>query len=129
MALGDLEPDEELKAGKEELMKQLTVAYENNDHHALLRLELEWLQKEIHGGEVVLDVGTGSAILAMAAIKLGAASAIGVEHDSVAAECAEEYLALNHVDDRIDIIAGTLDDLPERKQRIADLVLVQDRLE
>ena len=92
-------------------------------HHATTRMMLEWLQKEIHGGEVVLDVGTGSAILAIAAVKLGAASAIGVEHDSVAAECAGEYLALNHVDDRIDIIAGTLDDLPERKQRIADLVL------
>ena len=92
-------------------------------HHATTRMMLEWLQKEIHGGEVVLDVGAGSAILAIAAVKLGAASAIGVEHDSVAAECAEEYLALNHVDDRIDIIAGTLDDLPERKQRIADLVL------
>lgn len=92
-------------------------------HHATTRMMLKWLQKEIHGGEVVLDVGTGSAILAMAAIKLGAASAIGVEHDSVAAECAREYLGLNHVDDRIDIIAGTLDDLPQRKQRIADLVL------
>ena len=92
-------------------------------HHATTRMMLEWLQKEIHGGEVVLDVGTGSAILAMAAVKLGAASAIGVEHDAVAAECAREYLGLNHVDDRIDIIAGTLGDLPERQQRIADLVL------
>lgn len=92
-------------------------------HHATTRMMLEWLQKEIHGGEVVLDVGTGSAILAMAAVRLGAASAIGVEHDAVAAECAREYLKLNHMDDRIDVITGTLDDLPERQQRIADLVL------
>ncbi len=92
-------------------------------HHATTRMLLEWLQKEIYGGEQVLDVGAGSAILAMAAVKLGAASAIGIEHDSVAVDCAREYLEVNHVDDRIDIIMGTLDDLPEGKRRIADLVL------
>ncbi|UVT21390.1 MAG: 50S ribosomal protein L11 methyltransferase [Nitrospira sp.] len=92
-------------------------------HHATTRMLLEWLQREIHGGERVLDVGAGSAILAMAAVKLGAASAIGIEHDAVAVECAREYLGVNHVDDRIDIMTGTLDDLPEEKRRIADLVL------
>ncbi len=92
-------------------------------HHATTRMLLEWLQKEIYGGEQVLDVGAGSAILAMAAVKLGAASAIGIEHDSVAVDCAREYLEVNHVDDRIDIIMGTLGDLPEGKRRIADLVL------
>ena len=42
----DLEPDEEKKLEKGELMKQLTVAYENNDLHTLLSLELAWIQKE-----------------------------------------------------------------------------------
>lgn len=42
----DLEQDEELKLQKEELMKQLTIAYENKDLHTLLSLELEWVQKE-----------------------------------------------------------------------------------
>ena len=42
----DLEPDAGQKARKEALMKELTVAYENNDLHTLLRLELEWIQKE-----------------------------------------------------------------------------------
>ena len=92
-------------------------------HHATTRMMLEWLQKEIHGGEMVLDVGTGSGILAMAAVKLGAASAIGIEIDSVAVDCAKEYVVQNELKDRIDIIAGTLDDLPEEKRRIADLVL------
>jgi len=92
-------------------------------HHATTRMMLEWLQKDIHGGEMVLDVGTGSAILAMAAVKLGAASAIGIEIDSVAVDCAKEYVVQNELKDRIDIIAGALDDLPEEKRRIADLVL------
>jgi hypothetical protein len=42
----DLEPDETVRLEKEELMKQLTVANENNDLHTLLRLEMQWLQKE-----------------------------------------------------------------------------------
>jgi ribosomal protein L11 methyltransferase len=92
-------------------------------HHATTRMLLTWLQEEIHGGEQVLDVGTGSAILAMAAVKLGAASAIGVEIDSVAVDCAREYVVQNGVKDRIDIIAGTLADLPQERRQTADLVL------
>lgn len=92
-------------------------------HHATTRMMLEWLQKEIHGGEVVLDVGTGSAILAMAGVKLGAASAIGVEIDSVAVDCAKEYIDQNGLKDRINIACGTLADLPPERGKRADLVL------
>ncbi|WHZ26000.1 MAG: Ribosomal protein L11 methyltransferase [Nitrospira sp.] len=92
-------------------------------HHATTRMMLEWLQKEIHGGEVVLDVGTGSAILAMAAVKLGAASAIGVEVDSVAVDCAREYVVQNGLKDRIEILCGSLVDLPQEKRKVAELVL------
>lgn len=42
----DLEKDETLRLQKEELMKQLTVAYESKDLHTLLRLELQWVQQE-----------------------------------------------------------------------------------
>lgn len=45
----DLEPDETLKPQKEELMKQLTTAYEQNDLHTLLQLELDWIIKEESG--------------------------------------------------------------------------------
>jgi hypothetical protein len=41
----DLEQDPEIKERKEVLMKELTVAYENNDIHMLLKLEMQW----IHG--------------------------------------------------------------------------------
>jgi ribosomal protein L11 methyltransferase len=91
-------------------------------HHATTRMMLEWLHKEIHGGEEVLDMGTGSAILSMAAVKLGAASAIGVEIDPVAAECARESVVHNALNDRIDIFCGTLADWL-RQQRAVDLVL------
>lgn len=42
----DLEQDIRLKTEKESLMKELTVAYEKEDLHTLLRLELEWIHKE-----------------------------------------------------------------------------------
>ena len=92
-------------------------------HHATTRLLLEWLQTDIRGGEHILDVGTGSAILAMAAVKLGAASAIGVEIDSVAVDCATEYVELNGLADRIEVLCGTLADLPQGRRTTADLVL------
>jgi ribosomal protein L11 methyltransferase len=92
-------------------------------HHATTRMLLEWLQTDIRGGEHILDVGAGSAILAMAGVKLGAASAVGVEVDSVAVDCAREYVKLNGLNDQIDIIAGTLADSPQRRRTTADLVL------
>lgn len=42
----DLEQDEDIKLEKEALMKRLTVAYENNDLHSMLSLEMEWIHKE-----------------------------------------------------------------------------------
>lgn len=92
-------------------------------HHATTHMMLEWLQKDIHGGEMVLDVGTGSAILTMAAVKLGAAFAIGVEIDPVAVDCAKTYVDQNGLKDRINIVCGTLADLPPERVKTADLVL------
>jgi len=51
----DLETDDLLKLQKEELMKQLTVAYENNDLHTLLRLEMDWLKKEENNTDQLSD--------------------------------------------------------------------------
>ncbi len=42
----DLESDPTLKLQKEEVMKQLTAAYDNNDLHTLLRLEIEWMERQ-----------------------------------------------------------------------------------
>lgn len=111
-----------LDAGEIEIIVDPKQAF-GTGHHATTRMMLEWLQADIHGGEVVLDVGTGSAILAMAAVKLGAASAIGVEIDSVAVDCARESVGQNRLKDRIDLIVGTLADLPQERRRAADLVL------
>ena len=90
-------------------------------HHATTRMLLEWLHDEIKGGERVLDVGAGSAILGMAAIRLGARSAIGVECDPVAVACAREYVQDNGLGNRLELLCGTLQDLPA--QPPVDLVV------
>lgn len=66
--------------------------------HPTTRLCLRWLDSNLHGGESVLDYGCGSGILAIAALKLGAARAIGVDVDSQAVIASRHNAAANRVD-------------------------------
>jgi len=92
-------------------------------HHATTRMLLEWLEPLIHGGEFVLDVGAGSGILAMVALRLGAASALGVECDPVAVECARDYAAENGFGDHLEFLCGILEDVDPRAELRPDLIL------
>ncbi len=65
--------------------------------HPTTRLCLRWLDDHIKGGEKVLDYGCGSGILAIAALKLGAASAIGVDLDRQAVHASYSNAAANRV--------------------------------
>jgi ribosomal protein L11 methyltransferase len=84
-------------------------------YHATTQLVVEWLEAHIRGGEKVLDVGTGSAILAMTAIRLGAASALGLDNDPVAVECAQEYAALNGFGGELELRVASFEDLEAGK--------------
>lgn len=92
-------------------------------HHATTRMLLEWLEELIHGGESVLDVGSGSGILAMVALRLGAASALGVECDSVAVDCARDYATENGFGDNLQLRCGTLEEVDRQGALRPDLVL------
>jgi ribosomal protein L11 methyltransferase len=65
--------------------------------HLCTQLALIALERCIHPGSKAVDVGTGSGVLAIAALQLGAAWAIGLDTDEAALEAAHENFELNHL--------------------------------
>jgi ribosomal protein L11 methyltransferase len=65
--------------------------------HPTTRLCLRWLDINLQGGERVLDYGCGSGILAIAALKLGAAHAVGVDVDLQAVIASRDNATANQV--------------------------------
>lgn len=65
--------------------------------HPTTQLCLRWLDANLQGGESILDYGCGSGILAIAALKLGAASAVGVDLDAQAIQASRDNAAANQV--------------------------------
>lgn len=77
--------------------------------HATTRGALRLMEPVIAGGERVLDVGTGSGILAIAAVGLGAAGVVAAEADGNAIGNARENLDRNAVSDRVELVNDGVD--------------------
>jgi ribosomal protein L11 methyltransferase len=74
--------------------------------HQTTRGVLRLMQGVIRPGDRVADLGSGSAVLAIAAVKLGASWVAAIELDHDAIENAEENLRRNGVSDRVRVIEG-----------------------
>jgi ribosomal protein L11 methyltransferase len=74
--------------------------------HATTRGVVRLMQQALRAGDRVADLGAGSAVLAIAAARLGAASVAAIELDHDAIENAEENVARNGVADRVKVIEG-----------------------
>ena len=96
--------------------------------HASTQMCLQALEQTVQGGERVLDLGSGSGILSIAALRLGAAEATGVDIDPMAADIARENAAINGLGpDRFTSRAGNVladgDLMAELRARPWDVVL------
>jgi ribosomal protein L11 methyltransferase len=74
--------------------------------HGSTRVALTLLARLLRRGDRVLDLGSGSGILAIAAIKLGAARAIGIDTDPEANEVGTRNAVRNGVADQIEFLEG-----------------------
>ncbi len=81
--------------------------------HESTKLALRLMEKYVKGNEKVLDVGSGTGVLSIAAIKLGAANAVAVDNDPWCYENCVENCALNETAERIKVVEGEIDIISE----------------
>ena len=82
-------------------------------HHATTRLALQLLADVLTPGDRVLDVGTGTGVLAIAACRAGAAAALGVDTNPDAVRNARENAQKNDVADCVTVREDSVDGAPE----------------
>ena len=71
--------------------------------HPTTVLSLRALERTIRGGEQVMDIGCGSGILSIAAVKLGAAHALALDIDEIAVKATRENAIFNNVEHLVDV--------------------------
>ncbi|MEM9726976.1 MAG: 50S ribosomal protein L11 methyltransferase [Myxococcota bacterium] len=123
------------RIGERLLLQPSWEAAENHDHrqvvtidpenafgsgdHETTRLVLGVLERRVRGGERVLDVGCGTGILSVAALKLGAKHAVGIDVEDAAVEVAERNARVNAVAEHLEVSKTRL----ESVTALYDLVL------
>lgn len=98
--------------------------------HETTSMCINQIEKNLKKGDKIIDIGCGSGILAMAAVLLGAQSAVGVDLDPVAVRVSKENIVLNRLNDKIEIFEGNLTDVIKEKAEIvvanimADIIVI-----
>jgi ribosomal protein L11 methyltransferase len=94
--------------------------------HPSTQLCLEMVESYTQPGQPVIDVGCGSGILAIAALRLGASHALGVDIDNASIKSTNENAAANQVQQNLECALGSVPEIRQGKfsLRQAPLVLV-----
>jgi ribosomal protein L11 methyltransferase len=108
---------EEPGAGEQDLVIRIDPGQAfGTGHHETTRLCLEWLdhwdRNRAHLNVALLDVGTGSGILAIAAGLFGLAEIVAVDIDPEAVAVAQENIALNRLTERVRLVQGSAAEVP-----------------
>lgn len=94
--------------------------------HATTSLCLALLENYIKADTKMLDIGTGSGILSIASVLLGAKSAIGVDIDAQSVKTAKENAEINKISDKCEFIVGDLADKISGKYEVVCANIVAD---
>ncbi|MBU0558350.1 MAG: 50S ribosomal protein L11 methyltransferase [Bacteroidetes bacterium] len=81
--------------------------------HQTTKIMLQLLEKFTSNGDAVLDVGSGTGVLAIASVLLGAAKAVAVDNDEWCLDNGIENIKLNSVEDKVHAVLGELSDISE----------------
>lgn len=85
-------------------------------YHETTRLMLQMLPEVVRKEDRVLDAGTGTGILAIASVKLGAAEAFAFDIDDWSIQNSKENILLNGVDSKVTVKKGSMETLPADKK-------------
>lgn len=77
--------------------------------HETTQLSLRMLEREVRSGDRVLDIGTGSGILSITSVCLGAQSATAIDIDEETIENARDNICRNGVAEQVQVYAGQID--------------------
>ncbi|MFZ2539270.1 MAG: 50S ribosomal protein L11 methyltransferase [Oscillospiraceae bacterium] len=94
--------------------------------HETTRLCMQLLEDCITTGTDMLDIGTGSGILAITALLLGSKTAVGVDIDELSVKVAQENADLNHIGDKIKLVCGDLTEKISGKFHVVCANIVAD---
>ncbi len=86
--------------------------------HPSTQLCLEVIEGSLQPGQSVIDVGCGSGILSIAALKLGAQKALAVDIDSASVRSTRENATINDVADRLEVGLGSVSEVRQGQFRL-----------
>lgn len=82
--------------------------------HATTRLMLQFIEKYLHGGEKVLDVGSGTGVLGIGAVMLGAKSALCIDNDEWCSLNGSENVKANNLENIVEIRLAEIGQIVEK---------------